>query len=513
MAVPQVLVFRTQLNIRCPFIFCLHNVRKRSSVAAVAVEPVKVLKNRSYNASDGKGDGDAPKWKKLGSEELGISTSMIAKPTRLVLNGLKKKGFEVYLVGGCVRDLILDRTPKDFDILTSAELKEVLKIFQHCEIVGRRFPICHVHIDDTIVEVSSFTTTGRKFKRNGYNVVRRPPACSEADFIRWKNCLARDFTINGLMFDPFAKIVYDYLGGLEDIRRAKVRCVIPANASFIEDCARILRGVRIAGRLRFRFARETAHFIKELASSISRLDKGRILLEMNYMLAYGSAEASLRLLWKFGLLEILLPIQASYLISQGFRRRDRRSNMLLTLFSTLDNLLAPNRPCHSTFHKALVDRPRDPLVVAAFSIAVHCGGSLSDVLGIVRKISQPHDTRFPELIDQNIESDEALLDEMMDLATYVEAALQEMTDEHFVSQALIEYPQAPKSDLVFISWTLSQKVSAIFECVRRGKEKDFRRKRGHKIDYESLALGKLREVRHIFAMVVFDTVFPPHLKD
>ncbi|WMV07505.1 hypothetical protein MTR67_000890 [Solanum verrucosum] len=520
MAVPQVLVFRTQLNIRCPFIFCLHNVRKRSSVAAVAVEPVKVLKNRSYNASDGKGDGDAPKWKKLSSEELGISTSMIAKPTRLVLNGLKKKGFEVYLVGGCVRDLILDRTPKDFDILTSAELKEVLKIFQCCEIVGRRFPICHVHIDDTIVEVSSFTATGRKFKRNGYNVVRRPPACSEADFIRWKNCLARDFTINGLMFDPFAKIVYDYLGGLEDIRRAKVRCVIPANASFIEDCARILRGVRIAGRLRFRFARETAHFIKELASSISRLDKGRILLEMNYMLAYGSAEASLRLLWKFGLLEILLPIQASYFISQGFRRRDKRSNMLLTLFSTLDNLLAPNRPCHSSlwiailaFHKALVDRPRDPLVVAAFSIAVHCGGSLSDVLGIVRKISQPHDTRFPELIDQNIESDEALLDEMMDLATYVEAALQEMTDEHFVSRALIEYPQAPKSNLVFISWTLSQKVSAIFECVRRGKEKDFQRKRGRKIDYESLALGKLREVRHIFAMVVFDTVFPPHLKD
>ncbi|XP_060197024.1 uncharacterized protein LOC132626235 [Lycium barbarum] len=521
----QLLVFKTQLNFHRPLIFCIHKVKKRSSIAAVdlepLIEPVKVLKNRSYNTSDRKGDENAPKWKKLSSEELGIRTSMIAKPTRLVLNGLKKKGFEVYLVGGCVRDLILDRTPKDFDILTSAELREVLNTFQRCEIVGRRFPICHVHIDDTIVEVSSFTTTMRKFKRNSYNVVRRPPACSDADFIRWKNCLGRDFTINGLMFDPFAKIVYDYLGGLEDIRRAKVRCVIPASASFVEDCARILRGVRIAGRLRFRFARETAHFIKELASSISRLDKGRILLEMNYMLAYGSAEASFRLLWKFGLLEILLPIQASYFISQGFRRRDRRSNMLLTLFSTLDNLLAPNRPCHSSlwiailaFHKALVDRPRDPLVVAAFSIAVHCGGSLSDVLGIVKKISQPHDTRFSELLDiRNIESDEALLDEMMDLAAYVEAALQKMTDELFVSRALIEYPQAPKSDMVFISWTLSQKVSTIFECVRRGKEKGFRPKRGSKIDYESLALGKLREVRHIFAVVVFDTVFPPNLKD
>lgn len=131
----------------------------------------------------------------------------------------------------------------------------------------------------------------------------------------------------------------------------------------------------------------------------------------------------------------------------------------------------------------------------------------------MKNTSQPHDTRFSELLDQNIESNEALLDEMMDLATHVEAALQNMTDEHFVSQALLKYPQAPKSDMVFISRMLSHKVSAIFECVRKGKEKNFRRKRGSKIDYESLALGKLREVRYIFAMVVFDTVFPPCLKD
>lgn len=112
-----------------------------------------------------------------------------------------------------------------------------------------------------------------------------------------------------------------------------------------------------------------------------------------------------------------------------------------------------------------MDRPRDPLVVAAFSIAVHCGGSLSDVLGIVRKISQPHDTRFPELLDQNIDSDEALLDEMMDLATYVEAALQKMTDEHFVSRALIEYPQAPKSDLVSKKFLHETIVNSLVELL------------------------------------------------
>ncbi|KAJ0111695.1 hypothetical protein Patl1_01299 [Pistacia atlantica] len=112
--------------------------------------------------------------------------------------------------------------------------------------------------------------------------------------------------------------------------------------------ARILRALRIAARLGFRFSKETSHFIKHLSSSILKLDRGRLLMEMNYMLAYGSAEASLRLLWKFGLLEILLPLQASYFVQHGFRRRDKRSNMLLSLFSNLDKLLAPDRPCHSS---------------------------------------------------------------------------------------------------------------------------------------------------------------------
>ncbi|KAK8967775.1 hypothetical protein KSP40_PGU021198 [Platanthera guangdongensis] len=111
----------------------------------------------------------------------------------------------------------------------------VERAFSRCAIVGKRFPICHVYIDDYIVEV---------------------------------------------------------------------RTIIPARISFQEDCARILRAIRIAARLEFRFTRETAQCIKELAALV-----GRILMEMNYMLSYGSAEASLRLLWKFGLLELLLPIQ------------------------------------------------------------------------------------------------------------------------------------------------------------------------------------------------------------
>ncbi|PSR84614.1 Poly(A) polymerase [Actinidia chinensis var. chinensis] len=519
----QGLACRTLLSFTRPLVRCVRKIKHSSSVAAVEsiVESVDVNKEKvqipKSSSSKSNGDRKAPEWKKLSSKDLGIRTSMIGKPTRLVLNGLKEKGYEVYLVGGCVRDLILKRIPKDFDIITSAELKEVLRTFPRCEVVGRRFPICHVHVDDTIIEVSSFSTSGRKFGRKSNYSFRRPRGCNEHDFIRWRNCLHRDFTINGLMFDPFAKVVYDYMGGIEDIKKAKVRTVIAASTSFVEDCARILRGMRIAARLGFRFSRETAHSMRELSTSVLRLDKGRILMEMNYMLAYGSAEASLRLLWKFGLLEILLPIQAAYFVSKGFRRRDTRSNMLLSLFSSLDRLLAPDRPCDSrlwigilAFHKALVDHPRDPLVVAAFSIALHSGGSLTEAVNIARSISQPHEMSFNELLEPgSIDSNDALIGEVMDLAVSVKTAICKMTDEHFVSQAMIEYPQAPHSDLVFISPALTLKVVAIFERVRGGKERGFVPKRGSKIDYEALALGRLNEVRHMFARIVFDTVYPP----
>ncbi|KAI3730785.1 hypothetical protein L1987_61962 [Smallanthus sonchifolius] len=523
-AISQGFACRSQLSFNLPLFNRVQKARQSFSVAAIESlaaslsvhkEDFRISPARDVKVG-GNDDCKPHEWKKLCSKELGIKTSRITKPAKVVLNVLRKKGYEVYLVGGCVRDLVLKRTPKDFDILTSAELKEVMRAFPRCEIVGRRFPICHVHVDDAIVEVSSFSTNGRKFGRKSNSPMRKPSGCNECDFIRWRNCMQRDFTINGLMFDPFARIVYDYIGGMKDIQRAKVRCITPANISFAEDCARILRGIRIAARLGFQFSRETSHFLKEFSDSLLRLDKGRIHMEMNYMLAYGSAEASLRLLWKFGLLEILLPIQASYLVSHGFRRRDKRSNMLLSLFASLDKLLAPDRPCHSclwvsilAFHEALVDQPRDALVIAAFSIAVHSGGSLSEAVDIAKEISQPHETSFHEISQSSYAySKDELMNEVIKLADSVKSTLRRLTDENLVSQALIQYPQAPQSDMVFISWALSLKVCSMFDCVKRGKNRRFVPKRGGEIDYDSLALGRLDEVRDIFGRVVFDTVYP-----
>ncbi|KAI5404747.1 uncharacterized protein LOC127078510 [Lathyrus oleraceus] len=484
----------------------------------VAVKVAETFTNENGGGSvHEEGIKKFPEWKRIGSKELGIHNSSIGVTTKKVLNGLKKRGYDVYLVGGCVRDLVLKKTPKDFDIITSAELKEVMKVFSWCEIVGKRFPICHVHMDDTIIEVSSFNTARRKKGVEISHHTETPNGCDEKDLLRWINCLNRDFTINGLMLDPYARIVYDYMGGIEDIRKAKVRTINPADISFREDCARILRAIRIAARLGFNISKETAHFIKNLSCSILRLDKSRLLMEINYMLAYGSGEASLRLLWKYGLLDILLPFQAAYFAHHGFRRRDKRTNMLLSLFSNLDKLFAPNRPCHSSLwfgilalHKALSDRPRDPLVVAAFSLAVHNGGNLLEAVKIAGMINKPHDMRFPELLDPSDMDAEALVTGVNDLAESVRGTLLQMTDEHFVSQAMADYPQAPRSDLVFIPLGLYVKAFSIFECVKRSAGKKSLSKQGMKIDYEALATGNIQEIRHVFARIVFDTVFPLH---
>ncbi|CAM8972284.1 unnamed protein product [Rhodiola kirilowii] len=451
------------------------------------------------------------KWKKVSSKTLGVSTSSIAQPIRVVLNGLKRKGHKVYLVGGCVRDLVLKRTPKDFDIITTAELKEVLRIFSHSHIVGKRFPICLVHVNDSVIEVSSFSTNART-----WNEI--PMDSDVEDKLRWRNCLQRDFTINGLMFDPYEKVIYDYTGGFDDIKKAKVRTVSHSYISFQEDCARILRGIRIAARLGFGLSKETAHSIKSLSTSVLRLDKGRLLMEMNYMMAYGSAEASLRLLWKLGLLDFLLPLQAAYLVHRGFRRRDKGSNMLLSLLANMDKLLAPDKPCHSSlwvgilaFHMALSEHPRNPLVVSAFCLAVYNGGDLSEATNIARSISRLHDETFEELIDPHNMDLQSLIDEILDFAESVVRALSKMTDGQYVYQALARYPEAPKSDLVFIPYHLYLRTCRIFECVQEGKEKGFVPKHGSETDYEQLAAGSVQELRQIFARIVFDTVYPLRL--
>ncbi|KAG2269726.1 hypothetical protein Bca52824_064281 [Brassica carinata] len=430
-------------------------------------------------------------WKKLDANEFGIQRSMIPESTRMVLNKLRKKGFQVYLVGGCVRDLILDRIPKDFDVITSAELKEVRQVFPRCQIVGRRFPICHVYVDDIIIEVSSFSTSARTGKAPNKNF-RKPVGCNERDYIRWKNCLQRDFTVNGLMFDPLENVVYDYIGGVEDIKNSKASKMVTV------------------------FTLQLAFYVQLGLQQVKGPDGNQLYAGV------WVAEASLRLLWRFGLMEILLPIQASYFVSQGFRRRDGRSNMLLSMFRNLDRLVAPDRPCAEllwigilAFHKALVDQPRDPTVVASYCLAIFSDISLSEAMEIAKSNTKQHNSNFQELSvhEKDIAgSSSKLSQQVMSLADSVKSAAKKMNDRDYLANAMSKYPQAPSSDMVFMSRPLLERVQRMFGSVRRKGDGE----RGvpsldRRINYKSLALGDFHETRRVFARIVFDTVYPPKI--
>ncbi|KAL6650694.1 hypothetical protein ACP70R_009619 [Stipagrostis hirtigluma subsp. patula] len=466
-------------------------------------------------ATNGGVETEGPEWKKVSAKRFGIKESMIPAEAWNVLHRLRSRGYDVYLVGGCVRDLIMKKIPKDFDIITTADLRQVKDTFSgSAVIVGRRFPICHVHDNNSIVEVSSFNTYA-KGSNSSQIYSSKSQNCSKNDFVRWKNCQGRDFTINGLMFNPYSEKIYDYLGGIEDIKKAKVRTVIPAGTSFQEDCG------RIAARLGFTFPKETAYYVRTLGSSVARLDKGRILMEVNYMLAYGSAEASLRLLWRFGILEHLLPFQAAYLSSTRFKRKDKGTNMLLVLFSKLDSFLAPNRPCHNSlwisilaFHEALARQPRDPLVVATFALAFYLGGDISLAVDIGKSISRQHDAGFRELLEPQVWNDKHLIDEVQGFAALMKRALTEMTDEYYVANAMAKIPQAPSSDLVFIPLQAYMKVVKLIECVQYGKkERRYEPKSDGNINYHNLSYGTNAEVTNVFALVVFDTLYPSNMED
>ncbi|MCO5594491.1 hypothetical protein L7F22_048522 [Adiantum nelumboides] len=173
---------------------------------------------------------DVEKWKVWKKGEHGIVDKLIPDYAWKVLRRLQESGHGSYLVGGSVRDLLLKKPPKDFDVITTAPLNKVRKGFSRAWIVGRRFPICTVHVGNKVVEVSSFNTLAKvpaKAKLPGSHYVLDSAAAwsfsasEKCHHVRWENSRKRDFTINGLFYDPFEETLYDYLGGVEDLRKKK----------------------------------------------------------------------------------------------------------------------------------------------------------------------------------------------------------------------------------------------------------------------------------------------------
>ena len=216
-----------------------------------------------------------------------------------IVRTLKKAGHEAYLVGGCVRDLVMRREPKDYDVATSARPDQVAKLFRRTVPVGAQFGVQIVMIGKTPYEVATFRTD-REYKdgRHPEGVVFSSPK---------EDALRRDFTVNGLFYDPLKKKVIDYVGGREDLKRRMVRAIGDPEKRFAEDKLRMLRAVRFAATLSFRLDPETFDAVRLGAGRITEVSPERIRDELVKLFTGPNPGRGLELLDDSGLLKVILP--------------------------------------------------------------------------------------------------------------------------------------------------------------------------------------------------------------
>ncbi len=217
-----------------------------------------------------------------------------------IVRKLRTKKFQAYLVGGCVRDLVMGREPKDYDVATDATPEQVVKIFPESLTVGAQFGVVMVPREEGNVEVATFRSDGR-YADGRHPTEVRYAKTPEEDVRR------RDFTINGLLYDPVKEQVLDYVGGQADIRARRVRTIGDPTERFSEDRLRMLRAVRFAARFGFALDRPAAEAIRKLASEIRDVSAERVRDEILKILTEGWARQGFELLQETGLLKEVLP--------------------------------------------------------------------------------------------------------------------------------------------------------------------------------------------------------------
>jgi tRNA nucleotidyltransferase/poly(A) polymerase len=216
-----------------------------------------------------------------------------------IVERLRQEGHEAYLVGGCVRDMVMDLEPADYDIATSAPPEDIMKIFPHTEPIGAQFGVVLVIQRGHPFEVATFRSD------EAYIDGRRPTGVVFTD--AKTDVLRRDFTINGLLYDPIEKRVIDYVSGQEDIRARIVRAIGDPQKRFEEDKLRLLRAIRFGARLGYTIEAETWAAVCRMAPEIKRVSSERIREELSKILTDGRATLGFRLLHESGLLGVILP--------------------------------------------------------------------------------------------------------------------------------------------------------------------------------------------------------------
>ena len=249
--------------------------------------------------------------------DAGFDQSRVDPDAQKVVRRLTRHGFQAYLVGGGVRDLLLDRRPKDFDIATDARPEDVRRLFRNSRIIGRRFRLVHVLFGGgKVIEVATF----RRSPIIDVDALEASPGDVDL-LIRSDNsfgeahedALRRDFTINALFYDLDAGQILDWVGGMGDIERRVVRTIGEPETRFREDPVRILRAIKFAARLDLGIDPDVYDAMVFTRASLARAARPRLFEEILRLLRGGGAHRSIWLAWELGILSVLLPELATFL--------------------------------------------------------------------------------------------------------------------------------------------------------------------------------------------------------
>ncbi|MGC6406835.1 polynucleotide adenylyltransferase PcnB [Bisgaard Taxon 45] len=274
------------------------------------------------------------------ASQYGITPRMINRNALSIVEKLHRHGFEAYIVGGCLRDLLLGKHPKDFDVATNALPEQIQTIFQRqCRLVGRRFRLAHIMFGRDVIEVATFRASHNennhesfaKQSKEGMLLRDNVYGTLEQDAER------RDFTVNALYYNPKDNTLRDYFHGIDDLKAGKLRLIGDPVKRYQEDPVRMLRSVRFMAKLDMFLEKPSEQPIRELAPLLKNIPPARLFDECLKLLQAGYGVKTYKLLRQYGLFEQLFPSLMPYFTENGDSLAER---MILKALTSTDERVA-----------------------------------------------------------------------------------------------------------------------------------------------------------------------------